>query len=87
MRHALLSISLFSASALIASNPDIRGHWTMDDGVEQLATDQSGQGNHGQARQAHWKGGVRNASLQVNYGGWIDCGADNSLDITDAITL
>jgi len=84
--QVILTVLLY-AIAPLAANPDVRAYWALDDGSELKVSDTSGNNNHGSAKSAQWKKGVHNVSLQIERGGWVDCGNDSSLNVTDAITL
>ncbi|MEO0793862.1 MAG: FAD-dependent oxidoreductase [Verrucomicrobiota bacterium] len=66
---------------------DLRAHWRLDDGAELQVSDSSGNDNTGQASEVRWINGVHNASLQINWQGWVKVEDDDSLDVSDGLTL
>lgn len=82
-QFAFASIAVHATSA----TDDIRGHWHMDDGISSNVSDRSGHENDGQASSVRWTMGVRNSGLQINRGGGVIVGNDDSLNIEDAISL
>ncbi|MGJ8641605.1 MAG: FAD-dependent oxidoreductase [Opitutaceae bacterium] len=86
-RAILIIVGMLCATIASAKDADLRGLWHLDDGIEFSAVDSSGKGNHGTIRNAKWKPGVRHSALQIERGGWIECGTNSSLDIQDSISV
>ncbi|MEM9237771.1 MAG: FAD-dependent oxidoreductase, partial [Verrucomicrobiota bacterium] len=84
--RSLCLIAVSSASVFSAEG-ELRGHWRMDDGVGNEVADHSGQENHGTARAIRWRDGVINSGVQLQGGGFIDVGDDESLNIEEAISI
>ena len=68
------------------------GHWTMDDDAANATVeDSSGNGNNGTAQQntsvLHTAGQIGGALTFNGITDYVDCGNDNSFDITDEITI
>ncbi|QDT67800.1 hypothetical protein MalM25_07040 [Planctomycetes bacterium MalM25] len=88
--RALRCLALVAAVSIalpLKAAVDVRGQWRMDDGVATTVADGSGFGNDGRARRTEWVSGALRSALQIQPGGWIDCGSDDSLNITEQISL
>jgi len=49
--------------------------------------DSSGNGNHGTPTDIEWKPTARGLKPYFNHGGYIDCGSDSSLNLTNELTI
>jgi hypothetical protein len=64
------------------------GHWKFDEGEGTTAYDSSGEGNDGTVYGASWTTGVLGSALAFDgYNDYVDCGNDNSLDISGDKTI
>jgi len=81
-----LMLSLFFVSATEA---EMVGWWRLDEGSGTAANDSSGYGNHGTlVSNPQWVVGVAGGALEFNgTSDFVDCGDDESLDITGPITI
>jgi hypothetical protein len=73
----------------IAQDPDLVGHWKLDDGSGTIAVDSSGNGNDGTLQgDPQWVTGQIDGALEFDGNGdYVDCGNDSIFDITEEITL
>jgi len=73
------------------TDPDSTGlaaHYTFDEGAGTTVSDSSGNGNNGTiVGDPLWVSGVLNGAMEFTGDDHVDCGADPSLQIQDAITL
>jgi len=65
------------------------GHWDMDEGGGSVLNDKSGNNNHGTLTNGpKWTKGKNGGALQFDgKDDYVDCGNDESLNITEAITI
>jgi len=64
------------------------GSWNMDEGTGTTIYDGSDEGNNGAIHGAKWGKGKEGSALQFDgTDDYVDCGNDESLNITDAITI
>ena len=80
------------ALALVAGaqvqEPGLLGHWTFDDGAGDVASDRSGQGNHGEIYGGDWVKGAFGTALRLNGGGaHVVVPELSSLDGSDSLTV
>ena len=69
-------------------NVGLVGYWNFDEDTGTTAHDSSGYGNDGTIHGASWTTGVSGGALSFDgVDDYIDCGNDNSLNPTNAITL
>jgi len=64
------------------------GYWSFNEGSGQIAYDKSGNGNNGTIHGAVWTAGKSGSALKFDgTDDYVDCGNDESLNITDAVTV
>ncbi|MGD8787010.1 MAG: hypothetical protein PVJ60_06270, partial [Phycisphaerales bacterium] len=80
---------LAMTNTAIAQDPDLVGHWKLDDGSGTVAVDSSGNGNDGTLQgDPQWVTGQIDGALEFDGNGdYVDCGNDSIFDITEEITL
>ena len=91
-RHVLRTLAGTAAVALTAGlwaqEPGLLGWWRFDDGAGDLASDSSGQGNHGDVYNADWVKGPFGKALRLNgRGAHVAIPEISGLDGSDALTL
>ena len=87
----VLVIGIWLAGKVSAGQDLLReglaGYWKFDEGKGGIAADSSGKGNHGTIHEAEWVK-VRNGfALEFDGNSYVDCGNDESLNLTSAITI
>ena len=83
----LIAITATATATRLEAAVEVRGHWRMDDGVAATVADGSGLGNDGRAQRTEWVAGALKSALQIQPGGWIDCGNRESLNLSDQISI
>ena len=83
--------SYFGAGGKIPEDTFTRGlvaYWSFDEGTGNTVYDLSGNGNHGTIHGATWTQGKFGKALSFDgVDDYVDCGNDESLNITDEITI
>jgi hypothetical protein len=71
------------------TNPDLLGHWTLDEGAGTTAVDWSGHGGHGSfVGEPQWVDGYQGMALQFSGSGqYVNCGDDTGAGVTADFTL
>ena len=71
------------------TDPSLVGWWKFDEGMDNVALDWSGHGNHGALRgDPTYVAGVFGQAISLDgYGDYVDCGNPPEFDITDFITF
>ncbi|MCK4342549.1 MAG: LamG domain-containing protein, partial [Phycisphaerae bacterium] len=84
-----LACLLTGANVAVAGlNDGLVGYWSFDEGEGSIASDYSGNSNHGTINGAGWTIGVSGFALLFDgTDDYIDCGSDATLDIVDEITI
>jgi hypothetical protein len=68
--------------------PGSVGHWNLDQGSGTIAYDSSGYSNHGTVYGASWASGKVSGALKFDgVNDYVDCGNDETLDPTQAVTI
>ena len=84
----VLALFFGFANCSWAGEKGLVGYWKFDEGEEDIAKDFSGKNNHGKIHGAKWVKGKIGSALQFNgEDDYVNCGNDESLNITDAITI
>ena len=85
-----LLIVLVLGLMLSSAHADLVGNWKFDDGAGDVATDKSGNGNHGTlVGGSNWVAGIiGSGALSFDSGdGFVEIAHDASLDLPDALTI
>jgi hypothetical protein len=71
------------------THPSLIGWWKFDEGYDTTAIDDSGHGNHGNfVGDPQWVAGYDGYALEFDGSGdFLDCGADPSFEISDAVSI
>jgi hypothetical protein len=71
------------------THPSLIGWWKFDEGYGTTAIDDSGHGNHGNfVGDPQWVAGYDGYALEFDGSGdFLDCGADSSFEISDAVSI
>ncbi|MGD2094813.1 MAG: hypothetical protein PVH77_07390 [Phycisphaerales bacterium] len=82
-------VGLALTNTAIAQDPDLVGHWKLDDGSGTIAVDSSGNGNDGTLQgDPQWVTGQIDGALEFDGNGdYVDCGNNAIFNITEEITL
>ncbi len=94
-RLTIMCISLIVLGLMSTGQSDAKidwetavGIWTFDDGKGDIAEDSSGKGNDAKIIGAKWTEGKFGKALEFDgVDDYVDCGSDESLNPTDAITV
>jgi hypothetical protein len=70
-----------------AQDKGLIGYWQFDEGKGNEIKDSSGNDIKGRAFNIKWVKGIEGYALEFKGNGYVDCGKDKILDITDAITI
>ena len=93
MRVVCCSIIVMSLALTIASEAEVNldnavGIWLLDEGVGQVAKDSSANGNDGELiKKPKWVDGKLGKSLEFDGTNYINCGHDESFNLTDEISI
>ena len=93
MRLVCCSIIVMSLALTIASEAEVNldnavGIWLLDEGVGQVAKDSSANGNDGELiKKPKWVDGKLGKSLEFDGTNYINCGHDESFNLTDEISI
>ncbi len=72
----------------LAEEKGLAGYWKFDETKGDIAKDSSGKNNHGKIQGSAWiKGKIGNALTFDGIDDYVNCGNNESLNITDAITI
>ncbi len=80
----VLALALAACLLLVrGAAAELVAHYPMNEGIGSVTADASGHGNHGAIVNADWVGGPHGMALYFDgsQDGYVDCGADSSLDI------
>lgn len=85
----ILALALVCSFACAAQEDEgLVAYYTFDEGSGSIAHDNSGNGNDGQIQGAKWVGLKKGCALEFDgLDDYVDCGSDESLNITEKITV
>ena len=93
MRLVCCSIIVMSLALTIVSEAEVNldtavGIWLLDEGAGQVAKDSSANGNDGELiKKPKWVDGKLGKSLEFDGTNYINCGHDESFNLTDEISI